>query len=119
MRTDVDVVPGAEFDEWLSLQETAQGQADPAFGATIFAAACAKCHGEEGEGDIGPEIAGNATLRDRQGLIRLLSQGQDTPALEGSMPRVGLAWTGEQYDALIAYVESVPKLAGEGNASGG
>ncbi|MGH2994870.1 MAG: cytochrome c oxidase subunit II [Gaiellaceae bacterium] len=119
MRTDVDVVPGAEFDEWLSSQEAAQGRADPGFGGTIFAAACAKCHGEEGEGDIGPEIAGNATLQDRGGLIRLLREGQDTPALAGFMPRVGRGWPDAQYDALIAYVKSVPKLAGGGNGSGG
>jgi mono/diheme cytochrome c family protein len=115
MRTDVDVVPAAEFEEWLSSQETAQGQPDPAFGGTIFAAACAKCHGEEGEGDIGPEIAGNATLQDREGLVRLLGEGQDTPAFDGYMPPVGRGWPDAQYDALITYVQSVPKLAGEGN----
>jgi cytochrome c oxidase subunit II len=119
MRTDVDVVSAAEFDEWLSAQEELQSQADPEYGGTVFAAACAKCHGEAGEGDVGPPIAGNGTLRNRQGLIQLLSQGQDTPSFDDYMPAVGLGWTGAQYDALIAYIRSDPQLSGQEEQDGG
>jgi mono/diheme cytochrome c family protein len=72
---------------------------------------CAKCHGLAGEGDIGPGIAGNPILTNRQALIHLLSQGQDTEQFESYMPPVGLGWTGTQYDALVAYIKATPKLA--------
>ena len=71
------------------------------------------------EGDIGPPIAGNGTLTNRQGLIRLLSTGQNTDQFESYMPAVGLGWTGRQYDALIAYIKATPKLREAGAASGG
>lgn len=118
MRTEVAVVAQGEFDAWLAEQEEAQSAADAELGRAEWEAACAKCHGLEGEGDIGPPIAGNGTLRNRQALIGLLSRGQDTPQLDGSMPPVGLSWTGAQYDALIAYFKSSAKLSGEDQDGG-
>jgi hypothetical protein len=59
-------------------------------------------------------------LTNRQGLIRLLPKGQDTEQFEDFMPPVGLGWTGEQYDALLAYIKATPQLtAKQGGASGG
>jgi cytochrome c oxidase subunit 2 len=122
MWTEVEVRSQADFDRWLGDQEQAQSAEDVELGRTTWEAACAKCHGPEGEGDIGPPIQGNGTLRNRQALIRLLSNGQNTPDLEGYMPPVGLGWEGNQYDALLAYIRSEPTLAGEeggGGESGG
>jgi cytochrome c oxidase subunit II len=117
MDTDVEVLEEGEFEAWLQEAEQAD---EVAFGRETWEAACAKCHGSEGEGDIGPRIAGNGTLTNRQALIRLLSRGQDTAALDGYMPPVGLGWTGRQYDALIAYVKSSERLRPpEGGTSGG
>jgi cytochrome c oxidase subunit 2 len=113
MATQVEVVSQREFDRWLSEREAAQREPDTELGRETWEAACAKCHGLEGEGDIGPEIAGNTTLRSRQALIRLLSTGQNTPEFADYMPPVGLGWKGSQYDALIAYVKSNAKLSGE------
>jgi cytochrome c oxidase subunit 2 len=119
MYTEVTVVEQAEFDSWLEEQAAIAGKE---LGQQVWEAVCAKCHGLEGEGDIGPPIAGNGTLTNRMGLIRLLSMtGQDTPQLRSYMPKVGLGWTGKEFDALIAYVKATPALseAHEGAQSGG
>jgi cytochrome c oxidase subunit 2 len=118
MYTSVKVVEEAAFNAWL--QEQA-GISETDLGQQEWEAVCAKCHGFEGEGDIGPGIAGNGTLTNRQGLIQLLSTGQNTDQFESYMPAVGLGWTGKQYDALIAYIKATPKLQAQeaGAASGG
>jgi cytochrome c oxidase subunit II len=116
MYTRVKVVEEAAFDAWL--QEQAR-ISETDLGRQEWEAVCAKCHGFEGEGDIGPAIAGNGTLTNRQELIHLLSTGQNTDQFESYMPAVGLGWTGRQYDALIAYIKATPKLQEAGAASGG
>ena len=118
MYTRVHVVEQSEFDSWVDDQLAI---ADEELGQQEWEAVCAKCHGLEGEGGVGPPIAGNGTLRNRQGLIQLLSNGQNTPQFPGYMPPVGLGWNGKQYDALIAYVKATPAISGaqEGAESGG
>jgi cytochrome c oxidase subunit 2 len=108
MYTRVHVVEQSEFDSWLGEQA---GIAEEDLGRQEWEAVCAKCHGPEGEGGVGPPIAGNGTLRNRQALIGLLSRGQDTSELPSYMPAVGLGWGGRQYDALIAYVKATPALS--------
>jgi cytochrome c oxidase subunit 2 len=116
MYTSVTVMEQAAYDSWVEQQAQIP---DEDLGREEWDAVCAKCHGFEGEGDIGPAIAGNGTLTNRQGLIRLLSTGQNTDQFESYMPAVGLGWTGRQYDALIAYIKATPKLREAGAASGG
>jgi cytochrome c oxidase subunit 2 len=116
MYTSVTVMEQAAYDSWVEQQAQIP---DKDLGREEWDAVCAKCHGFEGEGDIGPAIAGNGTLTNRQGLIRLLSTGQNTDQFESYMPAVGLGWTGRQYDALIAYIKATPKLREAGAASGG
>jgi cytochrome c oxidase subunit 2 len=117
MYTRVIVVGQEEFDGWLEQQARIS---NVELGHREWEAVCAKCHGFEGQGDIGPGIAGNGTLTNRQGLIQLLSKGQNTNQFESYMPPVGLGWSGKQYDALIAYIKATPKLsAAQGGTSGG
>jgi cytochrome c oxidase subunit 2 len=116
MYTSVTVMEQAAYDSWVEQQAQIP---DEDLGRGEWEAVCAKCHGFEGEGDIGPAIGGNGTLTNRQGLIRLLSTGQNTDQFESYMPAVGLGWTGRQYDALIAYIKATPKLREVGAASGG
>jgi cytochrome c oxidase subunit 2 len=116
MYTSVTVMEQAAYDSWVEQQAQIP---DEDLGRGEWEAVCAKCHGFEGEGDIGPAIGGNGTLTNRQGLIRLLSTGQNTDQFESYMPAVGLGWTGRQYDALIAYIKATPKLREAGAASGG
>jgi cytochrome c oxidase subunit 2 len=112
MWTEVEVVGEDAFTSWLAEQQDAQSADSVELGRAEWEAACAKCHGPEGEGDIGPAIQGNGTLTDRQALVELLTEGQDTPELEGYMPPVGRGWSRAQYDAFVAYVESEPRLSG-------
>jgi len=117
MRTTVAVVPQAEFDAWLADQETAQANGTSDLGEQTWVGVCAKCHGLDGKGDVGPAIAGNSTLSDKQSLSLLLAEGQDNEGVHGFMPAVSPGWPEKQLDALIAYlVESglAPAPAGQG-----
>lgn len=114
MRTDVEVMSQDAFDSWV----TTRGRSTAELGRETLDGVCAKCHGFEGEGDIGPPIAGNSTLVNKQALTMLLDEGQNLPSFPSYMPAVGLGWPERQVDALIEYVKSNPTLSG-GTASGG
>jgi cytochrome c oxidase subunit 2 len=118
MYTRVTVLEQSEYNAWVEQQASL---ADAELGKQEWGAVCAKCHGLAGQGDIGPGIAGNPTIANRQALIKLLSTGQDTPQFESYMPAVGLGWSGRQYDALVAYIKATPQLsqAPAGAQSGG
>ena len=118
MTTRVEVVSEDEFDAWL--EENAPGSDDVALGESQWEAACAKCHGLDGSGDIGPAIAGNSTLTNPEALDLLVRvRGQNLPGNPGYMPAVGKGWTDEQLETLIAYVKSNEKLAGPGGGQDG
>lgn len=104
MTTTVDVVPEAEFDTWLADQQAAQANGTSDLGDQTWAGACAKCHALDGEGDVGPAIAGNAALSDRNSLSQLLANGQDTEGRDGFMPPISAGWPAKQLDALIDYL---------------
>jgi cytochrome c oxidase subunit II len=117
MYTRVTVLDADAYDSWVSDQAQLGKEQ---LGQQEWTAVCAKCHGFQGQGDIGPVIAGNGTLSNRQELIKLLSHGQNTDQFDDYMPAVGLGWTGRQYDALIAYIKATPKLsAKQAGTSGG
>jgi cytochrome c oxidase subunit 2 len=118
MYTRVTVLEQSEYESWVEQQASLP---DEELGKQEWGAVCAKCHGLAGQGDIGPGIAGNPAITNRQGLITLLSKGQDTPQFESYMPAVGLGWSGRQYDALIEYIKATPQLseAPAGAQSGG
>ncbi len=119
MLTSVEVLEQEEYARWLDENEPPVAGDDlVSLGGSEWAAACAKCHGDEGEGHIGPPVQGNATLRDPEGLRRLLEEGQDLEGNPGFMPPVGRGWSDEQIEALIAYVEATPVLAGGGGDGG-
>jgi cytochrome c oxidase subunit 2 len=105
MGTTVEVVSAAEFDRWVEGKATTQASVE--LGEETWVAACAKCHGLEGEGDVGPPIAGNGTLVNRRALRDIVViEGQNTPDIEGYMPAVGRGWVSFQLDSLIAYIKS-------------
>ncbi len=120
MLASVRVMPRAAFAGWLEEQATAQERGGSALGRATYRGACAKCHGFDGEGAIGPAIAGNGTLQNKEGLTTLLEEGQNLPSNPSFMPPVGRGWSERQIDALIAYVKSNETLAGgEGGGGGG
>ena len=109
MTFKVHVVSEADYRAWLD--DNAPGADEEKVGEDEWTASCAKCHGLDGQGGIGPTIAGNQTLQDPKALKVLLYNGQDTPGLENYMPPTGKGWSDAQIAALVAYVKSNPTLS--------
>jgi mono/diheme cytochrome c family protein len=114
MTFKVHVVSEADYRAWLD--DNAPGADEEKVGEDEWTASCAKCHGLDGQGGIGPKIAGNQTLQDPKALKVLLYEGQDTTSNANYMPPTGKGWTDEQIAALVAYVKSNETLSG---SSGG
>jgi cytochrome c oxidase subunit 2 len=106
MPTTVTVLDQGDYESTLAAQ-----QEELALGKATWEGACATCHGLEGQGDVGPAIAGNGTLTNRDGLETLLMNGQNTPQFDYYMPPVARGWPPEQLDALIAYIKSSKTLS--------
>ncbi len=106
MPTTVTVLDRNDFESTLASQ-----QEKLALGKATWEGACATCHGLNGQGDVGPSIAGNGTLTNRAGLKTLVENGQNTPQFDYYMPPVGRGWPPEQLDALIAYIKSSETLS--------
>ena len=105
MRIKVEVLPADEFDRWY-----ASGEREDELGAITFEGACAKCHGFEGEGDIGLRLADNPIVTQRDTVEAVVRDGR------GLMPGVGEGWSDDQMNALLDYVEETyaPKAGGDG-----
>lgn len=96
MTASVTAVPQAEYDRFLQA-------ASPDFGEEIFSGACAPCHGNEGQGLIGPALRSP----DPELIRTAVRNGR------GAMPPVGKGWTEAEMRALIDHVRQL------GNESGG
>ena len=102
MLASVDVVSQAEFDAWLEQRRAEQDAGSGELGKETWEGVCAKCHGMNGEGGIGPRIAGSPTLTDPEALALLVRNGRRT------MPAVGSGWTDEQVAMLADYLTENP-----------
>ena len=96
MTAEVDVVPRAEYDKFISTRATGAGEA--ALGKEEFTGVCEKCHRLD-HVYVGPALGGNSLLANRKGIESLLRNG------EGQMPAVAKNWTSAQIDALISYTK--------------
>jgi cytochrome c oxidase subunit II len=105
MLGSVRAVPPAEFDRWVS----AQAARPQGLGEQTFAAACAPCHGEQGEGLIGPPLRGKPL--DAEQITLIVRNGR------GAMPPVGRNWDELQLRALVAHVRR--QVTGPVGASSG
>ncbi len=106
MPTTVTVQSRSDYESSL-----AAAQRPLALGQATWEGACATCHGLDGQGDVGPAIAGNATLSNPEGLSDLLHNGQNTAQFDYYMPPVARGWPPGQLDALVAYIESNKTLS--------
>jgi cytochrome c oxidase subunit 2 len=97
MVAQVRAVPQAEYDSWLSGPQ-------PGAGEQTFQGACAPCHGDRGQGLIGPELRSP----DPELLQQVVRNGR------GAMPAVGRGWTEGEMRALVEYVRE-----GLGDQNGG
>jgi cytochrome c oxidase subunit 2 len=98
MKAQVEAMPREEFEAWLDEEARAQEAGTSELGKETFEAACAKCHGLAGGGDIGPRLAGNRLLEDARAVEAIARQGI------GKMPPVAKDWEERQMRALTDYL---------------
>jgi cytochrome c oxidase subunit II len=108
MLASVQVLPADEFRAWLASEQKLQAKSRGPLGAETWAGACAKCHGQQAQGLVGPDLRGNSVLADRQALETLIRNGR------GQMPPVAQTWGDDQVTALYRYVKSTFSKASSG-----
>jgi mono/diheme cytochrome c family protein len=71
-------------------------------GASIYAASCATCHGNEGQGGVGPVLAGKVVDKfpDVADQIAVVTDGR------GGMPSFGGKLTEEQIAQVVEYTRT-------------
>lgn len=69
-------------------------------GQQIYDSNCAGCHGQDGAGNVGPALAGNADLADAQFVIGQILHGGQT------MPPVGEGMADADIAAVINFIRS-------------
>jgi mono/diheme cytochrome c family protein len=72
-------------------------------GAQIFQSNCASCHGANGEGGIGPKLAGGAVVTDfpyEQNQIAFVTKGR------GGMPAFGGTLSPQQLKQVVDYTRT-------------
>ncbi len=111
MLTSVQALPAAEFDRWFTSEEDAQKAGTSSLGSMTFHGACATCHGDKGQGFIGPRLDLNPITADARALATVIRNGRN------KMPAVGKTWDKQQLDATIAYLKK--RFAPKGVSSGG
>jgi cytochrome c oxidase subunit 2 len=107
MLAAVEALPEDEFDRWLEQQagEQEEPQGETALGRSTYRGACAKCHGFEREGLIGPPLT-EAAVANTDNVENLVRNGGRT------MPPVGRNWDDTQLQALLEFLQ-------EGGGDGG
>ena len=73
-------------------------------GARIFSSNCARCHGANGVGGLGPRFAGGAAKKlvpNENTEILVVTQGT------GNMPPFGNTLSPEEIKAVVAYIRSL------------
>lgn len=97
MLAEIEVKPAEEFDSWLEEQAQEQEAGTSDLGEQTFAGACAKCHGPEGQGLIGPEFT-SANTADAEAVAQVVRNGR------GRMPPIGEEWEDFHMEALTDYL---------------
>ena len=99
MLAELEVMPADTFDTWLDETSRQQETGDlDDLGRESYVAACAKCHGMEAQGEVGPPLRGNALVNDPEALEEVVRNGR------GAMPPVGKDWSERQMDALTGFL---------------
>ena len=98
MTAEVEALPEAEYQQWVEARAAGEG-----LGEETYDGVCAKCHGLQGQGDIGRPLVGNALLNDPQTLEQIIRNGRKTN--RGTMPPVGKDWSDQQVKAVTDYLQ--------------
>ena len=109
MFAEIEVIPQEEFDAWLEEQARAQETGDSDLGEQIFDGACAKCHGDRGQGLIGPGFS-PSTASNAAGVAEIVRHGR------GRMPAIGEEWDDRQMETLTDYLAE--RFGQEGGSGG-
>jgi cytochrome c oxidase subunit II len=109
MLNEIQVIPSEQFDTWLNEQAAAQTAGRSDLGEQEFNGVCATCHGDRGQGDIGPAFSA-ATVSSAQSVEQIVREGRN------EMPAVGKGWSDEQMEALTGYLR---QRFGQGSQAGG
>ncbi len=102
MLASVEVISEEEFLAWIVRRSDEQVARRGDLGRETWEGVCAKCHGLNGEGGIGPRVAGSPTLTDVEDLGNLVRSGR------GAMPAVGAGWSDTQIAMLADYLTENP-----------
>lgn len=98
MFATIEVIPSDEFDAWLTEEAQRQETGDSDLGEQLFAGVCAKCHGDEGQGLIGPGLS-SSTVSNAASVEQIVRNGR------GKMPAVGSDWEDREMKALTDYLK--------------
>jgi len=98
MTAQVEVLSPEAFEAWLDDRLAEQEAGSGELGQETWEGVCAKCHGLNGEGGIGPRVAGSPTLTDVEAVGNLVRNGRRT------MPAVGAGWSDTQIEMLADYL---------------
>lgn len=97
MLAEIEVKRAEEFDSWLEEQAQEQETGTSDLGEQTYVGACAKCHGPEGQGLIGPEFT-SANIADAEAVAQVVRNGR------GRMPPIGEEWEDFHMEALTDYL---------------
>jgi cytochrome c oxidase subunit 2 len=97
MFAEIEVIPEDEFDAWLEQEARDQETGESDLGKQIFDGVCSKCHGDRGQGRIGPGFSAT-TVSSAASVADIVRNGR------GRMPAVGEGWSDEQMEALTSYL---------------
>jgi len=97
MRASVQVVDADAFTSFRMAHRPGSRNV----GDEVIDGACATCHGDKGQGLVGPKIAGNPLMNDRRGLTTLLRDGREPTRTIDGMPAVGKTWSNAELNAVI------------------
>jgi cytochrome c oxidase subunit II len=97
MFATIEVIDTDEFDTWLAGEAQRQETGDSDLGEQIFSGVCAKCHGDKGQGLIGPGLS-SSTVSNAASVEQIVRNGR------GKMPAVGADWDERQMKALTDYL---------------
>jgi cytochrome c oxidase subunit II len=97
MFATIEVIASEEFDAWLTEEAQRQETGDSDLGEQIFSGVCAKCHGDEGQGLIGPGLSASS-VSNAASVEQIVRNGR------GKMPAVGSDWEDREMKALTDYL---------------
>ena len=104
MELAVEVMPVAEFEEWLRRNRPSD---TTALGATLWGGVCSKCHGAAPE--FAPNLENNPLVRNREALSSIVRNGVRR------MPAVGRGWTDAEVRAVVRFARTISKGASGGS----